>query len=353
MSRRSAELSRLGYDRLRPLLFKLDPESAHAITLRLLQFFGSNSLGRNFLRALYQPSTPPTPVSTFGLQFSNPVGLAAGYDKNGIAAHGLACLGFGHLELGTVTLEPQSGQEIPRIFRLTEDHALINRMGFPNKGSGPLLRRLERRKPGATAIGVNIGKGVHTPLEEAASDYVALLALFYPVADYVTINISSPNTLGLRKLQSREYLQRLLDTIHKARAELEAQSGRMPILVKISPDLADEQLAHAVEAIVEAGMDGIIATNTTVQREGLLSGHKNEEGGLSGKPLRKRACEMVRNIHTMTSGSLPIVGVGGIFGGEDARAMLDSGASLVQIYTGLVYRGPSVVKDILRELGAS
>jgi dihydroorotate dehydrogenase len=299
----------------------------------------------------FKVKSPALQVQAFGLSFANPVGLAAGYDKDGLAAAGLASLGFGHIELGTVTPQGQLGNPRPRVFRLPEDDALINRMGFPNAGATALLRRLRRRRLAGAVLGINIGKGVDTPLERAAEDYLALIRSFAPVADYLAVNISSPNTIGLRRLQARHYLEDLLAAIDGERKKTHASLGKaVPILIKLAPDLSLEEIGDAVGAIYDAGMDGVIATNTTVERDGLQSALAYEMGGLSGAPLRERSTEIVRYIHRITQGRLPIIGVGGVSDALDAREKLDAGASLVQVYTGLVYRGPGIVRDILRGL---
>ncbi|UCF59901.1 MAG: quinone-dependent dihydroorotate dehydrogenase [Anaerolineaceae bacterium] len=340
------------YESIQPLLFKLDPERAHQLTLRILELAGSLPPIRAWMRRVFSLEKPDLHVHAFGLDFPNPVGMAAGYDKDGRAFHGLACLGFGHLELGTVTPHSQVGNPRPRIFRLPQDEALINRMGFPNAGCAELLQRIQRRgRPPGVVLGVNIGKGTDTPLDEASDDYLILLRTFYTVADYLVVNISSPNTIGLRRLQAREYLEELLEALSSARSELEVAERRsVPILVKLSPDLNDDELEDAVGVVQGTGMDGIIATNTTVDRSGLSSPFRDETGGLSGNPLRERSTEMVRHIHKLTGGELPIVGVGGIFSAEDAREKLEAGATLIQVYTGLVYRGPGLVRGILEGL---
>ena len=340
------------YKSIRPLIFKLDPERAHELTLRILALAGALPPVRAWMRRVFSLERPDLRVHAFGLSFPNPVGMAAGYDKDGRAIRGLACLGFGHLELGTVTPFSQVGNPRPRVFRLPQDQALINRMGFPNAGSQALLRRLQRRGrlPGVV-LGVNIGKGIDTPLNKASEDYQALLRTFYAFADYLAVNISSPNTIGLRRLQAREYLEDLLEALSSARSDLEAaERRRVPILVKLSPDLTDDELEDAVGVVQGTGMDGIIATNTTVDRSGLYSSYREETGGLSGFPLRERSTEVVRHIYQLTGGELPIVGVGGIFSPEDAREKLEAGATLIQVYTGLVYRGPGLVREILKGL---
>jgi dihydroorotate dehydrogenase len=339
------------YPFFRRLLFRLDPERAHQLTLRLIAFAGVLPPVRSLLRQVFSYSSPALVVNTFGLEFPNPIGLAAGYDKDGIGMHGLACLGFGHIELGTVTQLPQSGNPQPRIFRLPEDQALINRMGFPNAGAAALLHRLRRGRPKEIVLGINIGKGRDTPLEEAARDYLSLLRTFYPYGDYLVVNVSSPNTIGLRRLQAREHLETLLKALVKERENLQSASARaVPLLIKLAPDLDNDELTDAIQVILESGLDGVIATNTTIVREGLQSVSQSEVGGLSGLPLRSRAQEVVAQIDQLTDGKLPIIGVGGIFGPEDARVLLDAGASLIQLYTGLVYRGPGIVKEILERL---
>ena len=339
------------YERLRPLLFRLDPELAHDLTLNLLSFVGNVPPLRDMVTRFFKVESSALRVQAFGLSFSNPIGLAAGYDKDGVAAAGLASLGFGHVELGTVTPYGQRGNPKPRIFRLLEDGALINRMGFPNAGADALLERLRRKKPTDAVLGINIGKGVDTPLERAAEDYLALMRSFAATADYLAVNISSPNTIGLRRLQARDFLEELLGAVSSERENIQSSLGKpVPVLIKLAPDLSLNEIEDAVGVMHDSGMDGVIATNTTVERDGLQSALACEMGGLSGTPLRERSTAIIRHIHRITQGQLPIVGVGGISGANDAREKLDAGATLVQIYTGLVYRGPGVVRDILREL---
>lgn len=337
----------LSYGSIRPLLFSLDPESAHRLTLGLLALAGGLPPLRLLLKQALKADASSQPVEAFGLKFANPVGLAAGYDKDGRAMRGLACLGFGHLELGTVTPKAQAGNRRPRIFRLPDDEGLINRMGFPNQGVERLLGPL-RRRPKDIVIGVNIGKGAATPLESAAGDYLLLFRALQPYVDYVAVNVSSPNTPGLRSLQNRTQLGNLLQTLDAARAELGGR--RIPILVKLAPDLSDPLLAEAVQAIEESGMDGIIASNTTTARPALRSPHRDQSGGLSGAPLRERALHMIRKVGELSGGRLPVIASGGILAAADARAALQAGASLVQLYTGLVYRGPGLVREILEAL---
>jgi len=339
------------YPPIRRLLFQFDPERAHHITLRLLGIAGTLPPVRKLLRTLFSTSSYDLPVNIFGLKFPNPVGLAAGYDKNGIGMHGLACLGFGHLELGTVTPEPQIGNPRPRIFRLPEDQALINRMGFPNAGAERLRRRLMKGRPEGVVLGVNIGKGMDTPLEEAEHDYISLMRSFYSLADYLAVNVSSPNTIGLRRLQARDHLEKLLSSLMHEKDALHHQTDReVPVLIKLAPDLSEEELQDAIQVISEAGLDGVIATNTTLSREGLRSPAQAEEGGLSGQPLHRLALVRVEKISQLADGRLPIIGVGGICGPDGAKAFLDVGASLIQLYTGLVYQGPMIVKSILAGL---
>jgi dihydroorotate dehydrogenase len=341
------------YDRLRPLLFRLDAERAHNSTLQLLKIAGSSPIIGTALRRSLRVGTK-TAVRVFGLEFPNVLGLAAGYDKDGVAIRGLASLGFGHIELGTVTPLAQPGNPRPRIFRLTRDQALINRMGFPNGGAQRLLDRLRRTRPHGVILGVNIGKGVSTPLEEAARDYLALLDTFYEAADYLAVNVSSPNTSGLRRLQGRDQLEELLSALAARREELlRVGRGYTPILTKLSPDLSDGDLEQACGAILGSGLDGVILANTSLARAGLLSPESGQAGGLSGVPVRDRSTTLVSFVERSTRGKLPIIGVGGIFSPEDARAKLDAGASLVQIFTGLVYRGPGLPRRILLGLSAS
>ncbi|MCC6501285.1 MAG: quinone-dependent dihydroorotate dehydrogenase [Anaerolineales bacterium] len=354
------------YSLLRPLLFALDPETSHQLTLQLLRVAGNFPLSNFLINQIYK--TESKPVHAFGLTFKNPIGLAAGYDKDGVAVRGLAALGFGHVEVGTVTPQAQAGNPRPRVFRLVEDEAAINRMGFPSKGMEYVSRRLLRlgldtaksapTRPAARndiILGVNLGKNKDTPLEEASQDYVKLMKVFAPLADYLTINISSPNTVGLRRLQGREMLEGLLEEIQGARYELR---DTRPILVKISPDMTEEELDDAVGVILDKKMDGIIATNTTLSREGVRrrpepaegSNLKGENGGLSGSPLKGRSEAVLRQVARRVDGKVPIVSVGGIASADDAKKRLALGASLVQVYTGLIYRGPGLVKQILQNL---
>jgi len=338
------------YQALRPALFGLDPERAHALSIRAMRAVGASSALRATVTRTFRPARA-RPVHALGLTFPNPVGLAAGYDKDGEAWRGLACLGFGHVEVGTVTPEPQPGNPRPRVFRLVEDRSVINRMGFPGRGAAWVAERLRRGTRDGVVLGVNIGKQKTTPLEEAVHDYEELIDVFAPLADYLAVNISSPNTPGLRRLQERGFLEGLLAALTSRRAEVCARIGRnVPLLVKLAPDLDDPQLDAALEALLAAGMDGVIATNTTLARDGLHSPLAREEGGLSGAGLTARAAAMVASIARRCGDRLPIVAVGGIMSPEDARARLDAGAVLVQLYTGLVYEGPDLVRRVVEAL---
>jgi dihydroorotate dehydrogenase len=339
----------LSYPFFRSLLFRLDPEKAHGLTLALLRLVGVLPPLQAVLRRGF--AAPQIPVQAFGLTFSNPIGLAAGYDKDGLGWRGLACLGFGHIEVGTVTPRPQPGNPRPRLFRLPEQRALINRMGFPGRGAQFVARRLGCARPPGLVLGVNLGKNKDTPLESAHEDYLALMEVFAPLADYLAINISSPNTVGLRRLQARQALEALLIPLMRRRQELRGRLGRpLPVLVKLAPDLTEAELDDALDALLNAGVDGIIAANTTLSRPGISSPLAAEAGGLSGVPLGELSLAMIRRIYTQTSGRLPIIGVGGVMSAADARARLDAGAILVQVYSGLVYAGPGLVLSILHDL---
>jgi dihydroorotate dehydrogenase len=338
------------YPLFRALLFRLNPETAHKLTISLMQLTGDIHPINTFLRWIY--AAPNQPVEVFGLKFSNPIGLAAGYDKDGLGWRGLASLGFGHIEIGTVTPKPQPGNPTPRLFRLPGEKALINRMGFPGMGAEYVLKRISKPSPKNLVLGVNIGKNKDTPLEAASRDYLTLLHLFANQVDYLTVNVSSPNTVGLRKLQERQALNLLLRQLDVERIRLkETGSKPLPILVKLSPDLSDAQLDDALDVILENHMDGVIATNTTIIRDKVDSPLAEESGGLSGKPLFPRSLAMISKIYQRTCAILPIVGVGGIYNANGVQRMLDVGATLVQIYTGLVYEGPGLVKRILCDLG--
>lgn len=335
------------YPLFRSLLFKLDPETAHHLTLQLVRMAGLVPPSRWLLEWMF--SAPSKPVHAFGLNFRNPVGLAAGYDKDGVAVYGLSALGFGHLELGTVTPRPQPGNPKPRVFRLIEEQGVINRMGFPGRGMQYASNQLSgiNKRPGDVVLGLNLGKNKDTSLENAAEDYITLMRSFAPLADYLAINVSSPNTVGLRRLQGREMLETLLKQISVERLSLKVQP---PVLVKIAPDLSDEELDDAVGAILEAGMDGIIATNTTLSREGVRSPLRAESGGLSGRLLTALSDSVLEKVVARVNERVPVVAVGGVMTPDDAKRKLDLGATLIQVYTGLVYAGPGLVKNIVRRI---
>lgn len=326
---------------VRPLLFRLSPETAHELALHSLSFLPSRILAK---------SSTQNPISRFGLLFSNPVGLAAGFDKNGIALRPLAALGFGFIEAGTVTFHPQPGNPRPRLFRLSEDQALINRAGFNNDGAAAFVKRVEHNRPDCV-LGVSIGKSKITPLEEATEDYLASFELVYNVADYIAVNVSSPNTPQLRELQQSQQLNGLLSALQARGRELEQRNKKhVPLLVKLSPDLERRDLEMIVEVIENLQIDGIIATNTTISRENLSTDASvvkaAGEGGLSGKPLKTRATQMIAQLYELTGGRIPLIGVGGIFTARDAWEKICAGASLLQLYTGFIYQGPNVANDI-------
>jgi dihydroorotate dehydrogenase len=325
---------------VRPILFRLPPETAHEFALHSLSLIPSRLIARRF----------DNPISRFGLLFPNPIGLAAGFDKNGIALRPLAALGFGFIEAGTVTYHPQPGNARPRLFRLSEDQALINRAGFNNDGAAAFARRVEQHRPDCV-LGVSIGKSKITPLEEATEDYLASFELVYKVADYIAVNVSSPNTPQLRELQQSEQLTALLSALQTRRQELQERHRKeVPLLVKLSPDLERRDLEMIVDVIERSHIDGIIATNTTVSRDNLRTDAKRVaacgEGGLSGKPLSSRSTRMIAELYELTRGRIPLIGVGGIFNANDAWEKISAGASLVQLYTGFIYQGPNIAQEI-------
>jgi len=339
------------YPLSRTALFKLEPETAHAVSLAAIARAGAVPPVRAALAACFcVPDAEP--VEAFGLTFPNRVGLAAGYDKDGEGWRGLATLGFGHIEVGTVTPLPQPGNPKPRVFRLVDRRSVINRMGFPGRGAAYVADQLRKPGPPGLVLGVNIGKQKSTELEDAARDYEDLMDVFAPLADYLAVNISSPNTPGLRQLQERSFLGALLGRLAAKQVELaDANGKRVPVLVKLAPDLDPDQLRTAVDCVVESGLDGIIATNTTISRE-VVEGHPlaSEEGGLSGATLTEMSTRIIAAIAEHLDGAMPIIGVGGIMTPDDARAKLDAGATLVQVYTGMIYEGPGLVKRILKAL---
>ncbi len=332
---------------VRPLLFRLSPETAHEVTLD-----GLNALYRLRLDSLLAARQPVQPVTVFGLRFANRLGLAAGLDKNADYLDALGALGFGHVEVGTVTPRAQPGNPAPRLFRLADHQAVINRMGFNNKGVDHLVENLRHRRY-TGVVGVNIGKNRDTPTERAADDYLYCLQRVYSVADYVTVNLSSPNTPGLRDLQAADRLGDLLGRLTDERARLQSRQGRrVPVLVKIAPDLMPAAVEELASVLVDSGVDGVIATNTTLDRAAVAdSPHADESGGLSGAPLAARAAEIQRLLCLALDGALPVIGVGGIMSPADAVDRVQAGAQLIQVYTGLMYEGPALVRGILRALG--
>jgi len=335
------------YRHLRPLLFSLEAEAAHGLTLYALGVAQRS----NLMRWVAHPPPADLPVRAFGIDFPNPVGLAAGLDKNGEHLDALGALGFGFIEIGTVTPRPQPGNPKPRLFRLPEHEALINRMGFNNDGVDALVRNVEQ----ATwhgVLGINIGRNKDTPNERAADDYLACLERVYPLASYITVNVSSPNTPGLRDLQQGDSLQRLVGTLIEARERLAVRHGsRKPILLKIAPDLDDAQMDSVAAVLRGSGIDGLICTNTTVDHSGITGAlHAGEEGGLSGRPLFARSTEILRGMAQRLGEEIPLIGVGGVLAGSDAADKISAGATLVQIYSGLIYRGPWLLTECVEEI---
>lgn len=334
---------------LKPIFFKMDPEKAHHLVIDGMAT-GSRIPGMTgIMNAMYGVSeSPELKMELFGLHFPHPVGLAAGLDKNGKAPDGFSSIGFGFAEVGTVTPKGQSGNELPRLFRLPPDEALINRMGFNNEGAAAMAASLAKRKIHRVPIAVNIGKNKVTPNELAHEDYQACIRMLYDYGDFFVVNISSPNTQGLRDLQHGDELKKLLSAVMD---ELEAQASARKqkpksVLVKIAPDMSEDQLEHTVSTIMESRVSGIIATNTTLSRDGLAHANAKEAGGLSGLPLKERSTEVIRSVYRQTGGKLPIIGSGGIFTAQDAYDKIRAGASLVEIYTALIYKGPGVLREL-------
>ncbi|WP_373059225.1 quinone-dependent dihydroorotate dehydrogenase [Zunongwangia sp. H14] len=330
---------------LRKILFRYDPENVHHFTFNALQKLNKIPGISAILKKKYLVEDPRLEREVFGLKFKNPVGLAAGFDKDAKLYKELSNLGFGFIEVGTVTPKPQPGNEKKRLFRLKEDEAIINRMGFNNGGVEEMVNRLKKNKN--VLIGGNIGKNKITPNENAAEDYKICFEALYDYVDYFVVNVSSPNTPNLRELQDKEPLKFLLNRLQELN---KARPKQKPVLLKIAPDLTDAQLLDIIEIVEETKIAGIIATNTTISREGLLSENKTEIGGLSGKPLRKRSTEVIRFLVEKSNHAFPVIGVGGIFSPEDAMEKLEAGASLIQLYTGFIYEGPGLVKRINKRI---
>jgi dihydroorotate dehydrogenase len=339
-----------------PLLRQMDAETVHDRTVDALAVAQNLAVGRSILRSIAGP-LPEQPVRLFGLTFPNCLGVAAGFDKEVQATDGLAMLGFGHIEVGTITPRPQTGNEKPRIFRLVEDEAIINRMGFPSSGMRIARDHLKALATNERAyiIGASLGKQKETPLAQAAGDYIQVMRAVFPFADYLAINISSPNTPELRALQGEKYLGDLIGalTAENRRLATNLDKTPRPILVKIAPDLSHPELLSILQIALDIEIDGIIATNTTIERNNLSGANRDQAGGLSGRPLADRSLEVISAIARETDGRLPIIGVGGIRTADDVRSRLDAGASLVQIYTALVYEGPGLPGRLLRQLAES
>ncbi len=338
---------RLMYSIIRKILFTISPERVHHLAMDVINTVYSTPF-KHWLKSAFSIQNPQLERELWGIKFPNPIGLAAGFDKNARYTDTLACLGFGFVEIGTVTPRPQPGNPQPRLFRLPQDAALINRMGFNNEGASAAAARLKHRKE-RLIIGGNIGKNKDTPNEDATSDYVACFKDLYEVVDYFVVNVSSPNTPGLRALQDKEPLMQLLSTLHKLNQDM---GQPKPLLLKIAPDLTNEQLDDIVDIVRETKIQGLVATNTTIDRSSLTTPANEVDaigaGGLSGKPLRERATEVISYLHKKSNGQIPIIAVGGIFTAEDAIEKLNAGAVLVQVYTGFIYEGPAIAKNICK-----
>ncbi|MCX2784417.1 quinone-dependent dihydroorotate dehydrogenase [Microbulbifer thermotolerans] len=334
------------YSYLRKALFALDPELAHTLSLDAI-----GAAERLRLVSLFNKPVADDPVELMGLTLPNPVGLAAGLDKNAQAFNGLGALGFGFIEVGTVTPRPQPGNPQPRLFRIEEAEAIVNRMGFNNLGVEYLVQRVMRRRYGGV-LGINVGKNFDTPVERAADDYCVCMDKVYAHADYITANVSSPNTKGLRNLQFGDSLNRLLGAIKEKQQRLAQQHDRyVPLAVKIAPDIENDDIEQMAAALREFEIDGVIATNTTIDKSSVAHlPHGREEGGLSGKPLRDKSTEVIARLAKALRGELPIIGVGGIFDGESAAEKIRAGATAVQIYTGFIYRGPAVIREAVEAI---
>ena len=333
------------YSLIKPLLFRFDAEQVHAHITTMLNYLSGLPGYPKLVRSL-SVAHPLLETTVSGCSFANPVGLAAGFDKNGSSIAAMTSLGFGFLELGTVTPQPQAGNPRPRLFRLEQDQALINRMGFNNAGMGALVEQLHKQ-PRHIPWGINLGKNKITPNEQATADYVSGVQLLGPHADYLVINISSPNTPGLRTLAQREPLHELLTAVITARNALQTQP---PLWLKLSPDEQTPAIDTMLDVALSTGIDGFIISNTTIQRPALKSKQAQESGGLSGEPLKQQATQLLRYVYGITQGKIPLIGVGGISNGDDAYARICAGANLIQVYTGLIYAGPTFIRDINRRL---
>ena len=330
---------------IRPILFSFDPEKVHYFTFSMIRAASKIPFFPSIFRGMYNVKDPRLERELFGLTFPNPVGLAAGFDKDARLYNELSNFGFGFIEIGTITPKPQDGNPKKRLFRLREDSGIINRMGFNNGGLEQAIERLKKNK--GVLIGGNIGKNKITPNEEAVNDYVACFEGLFDYVDYFVVNVSSPNTPNLRALQDKEPLTKLLQTLQDLNAE---KPARKPILLKIAPDLTDDQLLDIIDIVKTTQIDGVIATNTTVSRDGLTSKNKTEVGGLSGKPLTNRSTEVIRFLAEKSNKAFPIIGVGGIHSASDALEKIEAGADLVQLYTGFVYEGPNLITSINKAL---
>ncbi|WP_339837255.1 quinone-dependent dihydroorotate dehydrogenase [uncultured Flavobacterium sp.] len=330
---------------IRPILFKFDPEKVHYFTFSLIRFLHKIPFIGTLINSYYEVKSPKLEREVFGLKFKNPVGLAAGFDKDAKLYQELSNFGFGFIEIGTLTPKPQDGNPKKRLFRLQEDSAIINRMGFNNGGVEEAIVRLKKNH--GVLIGGNIGKNKITPNENAVNDYVICFEALFDYVDYFVVNVSSPNTPNLRELQEKEPLKALLNTLQILNLKKDKPK---PILLKIAPDLTNEQLLDIIEIVNETKIAGVIASNTTISRDGLESANKSETGGLSGKPLTNRSTEVIRFLSEKGNKSFPIIGVGGIHSAKDALEKLDAGASLVQLYTGFIYEGPKLIKKINKAL---
>ncbi len=334
------------YSAIRNVFFKFDAETIHEMTIKALK-----NTGKTPFRAAYCQSVPNKPVTVMGIDFPNPIGLAAGLDKNGECIPAFSSMGFGFVEVGTVTPRPQPGNEKPRIFRLPEANAVINRMGFNNKGVDYLVDQV-RKAQFTGVLGINIGKNKDTPEENAKDDYIHCMQKVYNFATYITINISSPNTPGLRSLQYGDALNELLSALKNEQKALAEKYGKyVPIAVKIAPDLTEPEVESIAECLIQNNIDGVIATNTTLSREGVEGlEHGEEQGGLSGAPVKEKSTQVIKLLAKALDNKLPIIGVGGISCGADAKEKIEAGAKLVQVYTGFIYKGPELIKDVVKAL---